>query len=101
VVVDTVPLIGTLEAGKPTIAVRSSVADETRLEEVMVALLAPEIMVAGNVLGKEAALGVAGLLGIEEADSTEESCAERHCVSRIHGRRLDSIGGIIWTVVEI
>jgi hypothetical protein len=101
VVASAVPLMGALAAGKPAIAVRSSVVDEALLEEVAVTLLAPEMTVAGNVLGKEAALGVAELLGIGEADNSEVSCAERHRTSKIQGIRIVDVEDSIWTVVEI
>ena len=101
VVADAVAFMGALDAGGPAIAVRSSVVDEALLEEVAVELMASEMMNAENVLETEAALGMAELLGVGEADSTEISCAERHRASRIQDMRTVDGEVIIWTVVEM
>jgi hypothetical protein len=81
VVAATVPLPERLEAGRPAMAVRSSVADE----DVAVALRAPEIMIAGTLV---TALADIRLLGRREVVATEALCAERHCASKAQEIRM-------------
>jgi hypothetical protein len=85
-------------------AVRSSVIedDEGREEDVAVAFCTPEIMVPGITLPNRIGMFVDNrLLGWREVESTEESCADRHCAKRTRGIENEDIEGIIEAEVKM
>lgn len=100
VVAEAVPFDRGVEVGSPAMAVTSSVVVEEE-DDVAVAFCVPGTTVAATLPDRIGMLVDIRLLGWRAVETTEESCADKHCAKRSRGMEKEEMEGIIEAKLEM